>query len=612
MKTSTMKMPLPRTTSTIPFVSAFPTSCTPDDEDESKADMQVFAADEDESKADMRVSASDEDESKPYMPVSAADDTSISASSSTSDKEGENCTVSQSLAESGSKASDVSEPPDCPVKFDNLEDFFARVSGQIKRTQSVSFPTDQSSSIYDNISATSAETLAKAKDDAERLLIMPSQDLLLPENCSKLSEALSIYAASPDLSVEKALAFEKLKANLPHLSSTYSRAKKDKEDYYKKAAKKVILVDELTKGQERYTNLKDYSDKLECTTDSIKKEICKLKANLKDAKTKRKAIQEQKLSLAKKCFEKSNALDEVEAELPVTEEMKELADTDIARIKFCMDKGIFGSPATEAPSLATTLEQKIKGFTKHSPAVHGSIRSSAGTVNRRKSIADVVVLDDTSSSSDEDVVPLSSWWKNKNKASVGGDSSDDHSEEDEADQFFPQISIEVIRKIYPDVMPLSPSDRQEVAAPRSNGIKGNSQSAGKNDQNMKRKYKGDSIPSQSLAQQDEPIQQKNSHDCMRQVKRYIRTLCKKRKTYSRETLPPGITSTIPSTSAFLTSSTPANEDRTKAGILPSTSDNEGEKCGLSPSLANTRSKASDVIEPPDCPVKFDNLEDLFA
>ncbi|KAJ8532755.1 hypothetical protein K7X08_015644 [Anisodus acutangulus] len=353
MKTSTIKMPLLRTTSTIPFVSAFPTSCTPDDEDESKADMQVSADDEDGSKSDMRVSTADEDESKPYMQVSAADDTSISTSSSTSDKEGENCTVSQSLAESGSKASDVSEPPDCPVKFDNLEDFFARVSGQIKQAQSVSFPTDQSSSIYDNICATSAETLAKAKDDAERLLIKPSQDLLLPENCSKLSEALSIYAASPDLSVEKALAFEKLKANLPHLSSTYSRAKKDKEDYYKKAAKKVILVDELTKGQERYTNLKDYSDKLECTTDSIKKEIRKLKANLKDAKTKRKAIQEQKLSLAKKCFEKSNALDEVEAEFPVTEEMKELADTDIARVEESLID--FKSKIIESPDMDRTV-----------------------------------------------------------------------------------------------------------------------------------------------------------------------------------------------------------------------------------------------------------------
>ncbi|XP_055811595.1 uncharacterized protein LOC129881414 [Solanum dulcamara] len=304
---SAMKMPLPRTTSTIPFASAFPTSHAPADEDESKADEQD----------------------------SAAADTSTSASSFTSEKEGEKYTVSPSLAETGSKTSDVCEPPDCPVKFDNLEDFFARVSGQIKRAQSLGFSADQSSSIDEKTSATrkctpSAEMLATAKDDIERLLIMPSQDLLQPENCSKLNAALSIYTASPDLSVERALAFEKLKENLPHLSSTYHRAKKEKEDYYKKAAKKVILIDELTKGQEHYANLKDYSDKLECTTYSIRNQIRKLKTSLKDAKTKRKAIQEQKLSLAKKCFEKSNALDEMEAESP---EMKEVADLDIARVE---------------------------------------------------------------------------------------------------------------------------------------------------------------------------------------------------------------------------------------------------------------------------------------
>ncbi|XP_010325936.1 uncharacterized protein [Solanum lycopersicum] len=307
MKTSAMKMPLLRTTSSVPFASAFLTSRASADEDETKADEQV----------------------------SDANDTSTSALSSTSEKEGEKCTVSPSLAETESKASDVSEPPDCPVKFDNLEDFFARVSGQIKQAQSLGFSADHSSPIDENTSAMqkstpSAEMLATAKEDIERLLIMPSQDLLQPENCSKLTAALSVYIASSDLSVERALAFEKLKENLPHLSSTYHRAKKDREDYYKKAAKKVILIDELTKGQEHYANLKDYSDKLECTTDSIRNQIRKLKASLKDAKTKRKAIQDQKLSLAKKCFEKSNALDEMEAESP---EMKEIADSDIARVE---------------------------------------------------------------------------------------------------------------------------------------------------------------------------------------------------------------------------------------------------------------------------------------
>ena len=54
---------------------------------------------------------------------------------------------------------------------------------------------------------------------------------------------------------------------------------------------------------------------------------------MKNAKTKREAIQEQKLSLAKKCSGKFNALDEMEAEFPVLKEMKELADWDVARLE---------------------------------------------------------------------------------------------------------------------------------------------------------------------------------------------------------------------------------------------------------------------------------------
>ncbi|XP_047259042.1 uncharacterized protein LOC124891315 [Capsicum annuum] len=89
------------------------------------------------------------------------------------------------------------------------------------------------------------------------------------------------------------------------------------------------------------------------------------------------------------------------------------------------------------PEIIDMSEPAIN-ITKHFSAVHGSMHSSAGTANRRKSIADVVVLDDTSSSSDEDFVPSSSWWKNKSKTDVGGDSSDDHSEKDEAVQFSAQ------------------------------------------------------------------------------------------------------------------------------------------------------------------------------
>ncbi|KAK6779445.1 hypothetical protein RDI58_021629 [Solanum bulbocastanum] len=112
-------------------------------------------------------------------------------------------------------------------------------------------------------------------------------------------------------------------------------------------------------------------------------------------------------------------------------------------------------------------------------------------------------------------------------------------------------------------MPLHPSDRQKIVAPQSNGIKGNSESAGKNGQNMKRKYEGDSIPSQSLAQQDEPIQQKNLNEAAEKIA--TTTLCK-----------------------------------------------DVEEGTVSPSLDNTRSKTSDISQPPDCPSKFDNLEDFFA
>ena len=38
---------------------------------------------------------------------------------------------------------------------------------------------------------------------------------------------------------------------------------------------------------------------------------------------------------------------------------------------------------------------------------------------------------------------------------------------------------------------------------------------------------------------------------------------------------------------------------------------DGEEGRISPSLANTENKTSDVIELPDCLVKFDNLEDVL-
>ncbi|XP_055811597.1 uncharacterized protein LOC129881416 isoform X2 [Solanum dulcamara] len=125
---------------------------------------------------------------------------------------------------------------------------------------------------------------------------------------------------------------------------------------------------------------------------------------------------------------------------------------------------------------------------------------------------------------------------------------------------------------------------------------------------MKREYEGENILLQSLAQRDDPVQQMNSHEAG--------TLWKKGMTYSRKVLPKGTTSTIPSTSAFPTSSTPAIEDRSKAENQVASDDtpiSTFDKDGVGgTSLANTRSKTSDVIEPPNCPVKFENLEDFFA
>ncbi|XP_055811596.1 uncharacterized protein LOC129881416 isoform X1 [Solanum dulcamara] len=150
--------------------------------------------------------------------------------------------------------------------------------------------------------------------------------MLLPENCSALSAALSIYAAAPDLSAERALALEKLKENLPLFSLTLRRAKKDQAEYYKKAAKKVHLIDELRKEQELYTDFKDCNNKLEY-------KISNLETTLKDAKIQRDAILEQKLNLVRMCFQKSSALDEMEAEFRFLKEMKELADSDAARLE---------------------------------------------------------------------------------------------------------------------------------------------------------------------------------------------------------------------------------------------------------------------------------------
>lgn len=243
-----------------------------------------------------------------------------------------------SLAETGGKFSVSSVASDETIKLDNVEDFFAKVETQIKKAQSLSFSACNSPPMDDELSALnmsppSVEMFAKAKDDIARFLLMPFQDILATENFSTLNAALSTYTAATDLSTDTTFALKKLKMNLPDLCSSFRRAKKDQEEFYTKSAKKVLLVDELKRGQELYHDLKDNHDKLDSAMDSIKNQIKQLKTSWKEAKMKKKEIQAQKLSLAKDCFTKCSSLDEMESELPAMEQKKELADSDIARVE---------------------------------------------------------------------------------------------------------------------------------------------------------------------------------------------------------------------------------------------------------------------------------------
>ncbi|KAF3685218.1 hypothetical protein FXO37_00838 [Capsicum annuum] len=64
-----------------------------------------------------------------------------------------------------------------------------------------------------------------------------TSDIIEPPSFSvKFDNPEDVFAR--DLSAERALALEKLKENLSYFSLTLRRAKKDQEEYYKKAAKK--------------------------------------------------------------------------------------------------------------------------------------------------------------------------------------------------------------------------------------------------------------------------------------------------------------------------------------------------------------------------------------
>ncbi|MCD7467951.1 hypothetical protein HAX54_005662 [Datura stramonium] len=71
----------------------------------------------------------------------------------------------------------------------------------------------------------SAQVLNRTKAEAQKLLMMPLQKVVLPENYSVLVAALPIYAASLNLSVEKARVLDELEENLPSLFSNLQQAK---------------------------------------------------------------------------------------------------------------------------------------------------------------------------------------------------------------------------------------------------------------------------------------------------------------------------------------------------------------------------------------------------
>ncbi|KAH0753625.1 hypothetical protein KY290_023895 [Solanum tuberosum] len=125
----------------------------------------------------------------------------------------------------------------------------------------------------------SAEVLDKAKAEVQKLLMMPLQQVLLPENYSSLEAALPIYAESPDLLVEKARNLEELRRNLPSLLANFQEAKKQKDEYYKESARKVMLVDDIIRKQELHTELKDLVVGIDASIPNLK-EIEALEMNL--------------------------------------------------------------------------------------------------------------------------------------------------------------------------------------------------------------------------------------------------------------------------------------------------------------------------------------------
>nr|GLL36383.1 uncharacterized protein LOC109181101 [Ipomoea trifida] len=202
-----------------------------------------------------------------------------------------------------------------------IADFFSQVATQLKQAQTadVELPSLKKP-------RHSAESLAKSKSDVYKLLKMPFEDAVLPDNRSALDASIPIYAASPYLPVSKTCALNKLKLDLPLLCSDFYQAKKDQEEYRAKVAEKLSLVDELTKAEESHTFLKTKLEKL-----NIK--IQQLKESLKEAEKSKEDIEKQQLNLKNSCSPKLDALNEVNAKFYGVEKKKEQADFVIAQVE---------------------------------------------------------------------------------------------------------------------------------------------------------------------------------------------------------------------------------------------------------------------------------------
>ncbi|VFQ75065.1 unnamed protein product [Cuscuta campestris] len=222
-----------------------------------------------------------------------------------------------------------SSEPEERINLENVDDFIARLEAKIRTFRSPTHIACNSPPKPPPTTAAPPPSTA-ALEDISRHLSTPLRDVaLVPENYSALKAALSTCASAGPTSDGDTL--KEINATFPEICATFRRGKRDQDEFAAKAARRVLLIEELKRGQELYTKLKDRQDRLVSAMESIENQVKELKRNWKEAEMKCKAVQAEKLSLGKECFSKSSALDEVETELRAMEKKKEAADSDVAR-----------------------------------------------------------------------------------------------------------------------------------------------------------------------------------------------------------------------------------------------------------------------------------------